>query len=108
MVKLGDIQFLINPLARKEGILEKRKIALRWAVVVNKIIKINLGYSAFLGTDAPLKDAGLVKALRWSRVIKKILLEKFGMATFMLNPEDSKKNLIRLRWARVLKKIKGL
>ena len=30
------------------------------------------------------------------------------MATFMLKPEDSKKNLIRLRWARVLKKIKGL
>lgn len=61
-----------------------------------------------MGKDAPLKDAGLIKALRWGRVIKKILLEKFGMATFMLNPEDSKKNLIRLRWARVLKRIKNL
>lgn len=38
MVKLGDIQFLINPLARKEGILDKRKVALRWAAVVNKLI----------------------------------------------------------------------
>lgn len=32
----------------------------------------------------------------------------FGVATFMLKPEDIKKNLIRLRWSRVLKKIKNL
>jgi hypothetical protein len=38
MVKLGDVQFLINPVARKEGILAQRKIALRWAAVVNKLI----------------------------------------------------------------------
>ena len=61
-----------------------------------------------MGKDAPLKDERLVKALRWGKVVKKILIEKFGMATFMLTPEDSKKNLIRLRWARVLKKIKSL
>ena len=81
---------------------------MRWAVVVNKIMTINVGYSAFLGADAPLNDDRLVKALRWGKVVKKILFEKFGMATFMLKPEDTKKNLIRLRWARVLKKIKGL
>ena len=61
-----------------------------------------------MGKDAPLKDDRLVKALRWGKVVKKILVENFGMATFMLRPEDTKKNLIRLRWARVLKRIKSL
>ena len=35
-------------------------------------------------------------------------MKNFGVATFMLKPEDIKKNLIRLRWSRVLKKIKSL
>ena len=54
--------------------MQKRKIAMRWAVVVNKIMTINVGYSAFLGADAPLKDDRLVKALRWGKVVKKIEL----------------------------------
>ena len=49
-----------------------------------------------------------MNALRWGRVVKKILMKNFGVATFMLKPEDIKKNLIRLRWSRVLKKIKSL
>jgi hypothetical protein len=49
-----------------------------------------------------------MNALRWARVVKKICFKFFGVATLMLTPEDSKKNLNRLRWARVLKKIKSL
>jgi hypothetical protein len=47
-------------------------------------------------------------SLKWVKVVKKICFKFFGVAALMLTPEDSKKNLIRLRWARVLKKIKGL
>ena len=49
-----------------------------------------------------------MNALRWAKVVKKICFKFFGFASLMLTPEDSKKNLIRLRWARGLKKIKGL
>ena len=71
-------------------------------------MKIHLGVSALAGSNGSLMDKNVMAQQRWGRVVKKICFKFFGVASLMLTPEDSKKNIIRLRWAKVLKKIKSL